>query len=392
MLYMCCVPGCRGNYSKGPKVRVFGFPNDENLRKKWLKVIPRDNLQPNKNTKVCELHFAEGNIIWQISKQDSKTGKIVTTNLERPRLKEGCVPTIFPNCPKYLTTQTASVRKSRDEKLKNLDEQYLFQAIEENKKHFSDHKKANSFINFQDFLCYFKTFDLQKGWFSLSNQNNITLFKLEHKPGPCISWSIVIDEQLNVKTFLYSESISITIDNIAPALKTPFISSSLEEIKQLLNVIDTSTTIPLDIDTNTTSDNTDCNTVKGSTPQSSEKFKNIIKFVINMIENVKDFISDSSEHKIAKNIVSEQLTLLISPKQRYRYLPDTMILCSILYTISPHSYKYLRDYGPLILPYPQTIKGVCNKYLTDPHIDERNTFLTYARNVFQCLTEKDKYL
>ena len=88
--------------------------------------------------------------------------------------------------------------------------------------------------------------------------------------------------------------------------------------------------------------------------------------------------------------MSEQLNLIISSKERYRYTPDTMVLCSILFTISPHSYKYLRDHGPLILPHPQTIKGVCNTFLTDPHIDERKVFLSYAHNIFQFLTEKDK--
>lgn len=42
MVYKCFVPNCRGNYSKGPKVSTFGFPKQEELRRKWLAAIPRD--------------------------------------------------------------------------------------------------------------------------------------------------------------------------------------------------------------------------------------------------------------------------------------------------------------------------------------------------------------
>lgn len=77
MPHMCFL---HGNYANGPRVRVFGFPNDESLRQKCLKVIP---LATQKYTKVYEQYSAKCNSIWQISQQDSKT------NLERPQLKEG---------------------------------------------------------------------------------------------------------------------------------------------------------------------------------------------------------------------------------------------------------------------------------------------------------------
>nr|CAI5826079.1 unnamed protein product [Callosobruchus analis] len=33
MPFMCCVPGCNGNYSAAEKVHVFSFPSEEVLRK-----------------------------------------------------------------------------------------------------------------------------------------------------------------------------------------------------------------------------------------------------------------------------------------------------------------------------------------------------------------------
>ena len=38
----CSVPKCKGNYRNGPKVSVFSFPKDDQLRELWLKGIKRD--------------------------------------------------------------------------------------------------------------------------------------------------------------------------------------------------------------------------------------------------------------------------------------------------------------------------------------------------------------
>lgn len=133
---------------------------DDTLKKKWLNSIPRGNFVPNKHSKVCELHFSEDNVIWKISEQDLQTGRKIEVNLQRPRLKENAVPTIFPNCPKYLS-KNAPTRKSKDQKLKELDEQRLLQAIKESKEMYSRHKEATSFQNFDEFLNIFKTINLQ---------------------------------------------------------------------------------------------------------------------------------------------------------------------------------------------------------------------------------------
>ena len=31
------VPGCHGNYDNGPRVKVYSFPADEELKKKWIR-------------------------------------------------------------------------------------------------------------------------------------------------------------------------------------------------------------------------------------------------------------------------------------------------------------------------------------------------------------------
>ena len=55
----CCVPGCRGNYQataehEEVKVSVFRCPKDPELRAKWIRLIPRANLQIHDKTVVCD--------------------------------------------------------------------------------------------------------------------------------------------------------------------------------------------------------------------------------------------------------------------------------------------------------------------------------------------------
>ena len=44
---------------------------------------------------------------------DDKCGKTITCNLKFPKLSFGAVPSIFPNCPAYLSQSSFTKRNSR---------------------------------------------------------------------------------------------------------------------------------------------------------------------------------------------------------------------------------------------------------------------------------------
>lgn len=52
MVNKCCVPGCAGNYTKDQKVHIFKFPKDDDLRKKWLHAIHREDFTVSKHSVV----------------------------------------------------------------------------------------------------------------------------------------------------------------------------------------------------------------------------------------------------------------------------------------------------------------------------------------------------
>lgn len=53
----CSVPNCKGNYRSGVKVPVFSFPKNEELRRKWVIAIRRNDFTPTKNARVS-IHFS----------------------------------------------------------------------------------------------------------------------------------------------------------------------------------------------------------------------------------------------------------------------------------------------------------------------------------------------
>ena len=53
----CCVTNCRGNYESNSKEKVFRLPADENERKRWQSIIPKDNTPDTKDAIVCERHW-----------------------------------------------------------------------------------------------------------------------------------------------------------------------------------------------------------------------------------------------------------------------------------------------------------------------------------------------
>ncbi|CAG7784717.1 unnamed protein product, partial [Allacma fusca] len=61
---------------------------------------------------VCEAHFKDEDIIRTESIYNPKTGERFTSKLSHPKLRPGAIPSILPDCPKYLSSGTST--KTRD--------------------------------------------------------------------------------------------------------------------------------------------------------------------------------------------------------------------------------------------------------------------------------------
>lgn len=97
----CCVPGCFANYDTWLKenkvVSAFKFPENEDLRTKWQKAIPRGNWTPTRYSYVCILHFKDDDF----------------RSHPRKKLCQSAIPSIFPStqCRAQRKTNISAKRK-----------------------------------------------------------------------------------------------------------------------------------------------------------------------------------------------------------------------------------------------------------------------------------------
>ena len=140
-----CTTGYKSNKSD-KKITLFGFPSDENLKKKWVAAIPRKEWQVSKNHKVCSEHFLSDDILTTSSENhDKRHCDRDNQTLKRLRLKLNAIPSIFPGLPKYLSTTNAKPRSEtssltarqvqQELALDKLNEQFL---LKDNILNFSD--------------------------------------------------------------------------------------------------------------------------------------------------------------------------------------------------------------------------------------------------------------
>lgn len=77
---------------------MFSFPKDDETLKEWIRAIQREDFVPNPYSKVCDGHFEASCVIWHTTYTDPKTGRVLQAPRQRPRLRPGSVPTLFPDC------------------------------------------------------------------------------------------------------------------------------------------------------------------------------------------------------------------------------------------------------------------------------------------------------
>ncbi|XP_029344634.1 uncharacterized protein LOC115033917 [Acyrthosiphon pisum] len=191
--HRCIVPGCKSGYdSCVNKYHFFTVPKDLAKLELWKKAIPRKEFVFKPRQVVCELHFHEEDII-RTKKITDINGKIVVeAPYKIPRLKENAVPSIFPNCPKYLSRPL----KHRKPPLLRINPDYI--------------KKNNNLINQENIITVQNNIQLLSFSRIQENINSIVIPK---------GWSThIIEKQLIMFSYY-----SIKIEKQPTYIPTPFI-------------------------------------------------------------------------------------------------------------------------------------------------------------------------
>lgn len=355
---MCIVPNCTSNYrSSKERTTSFSFPKDPILKSKWLKNIPRKDYNPGKYAVVCEKHFAPDDII-RVDTVKRDDGTILTCNRDRPKLKEGAVPIIFPKCPKYLTIEPSKKRTNLDEQ----EERLLDIAINVSKQSYENYLNDNTFNSFENLVNLLKTkmSDYEKqNWLITISETYVLIAQLDVNPVPKIQQALKIDKQLSVTAFHNNNIVRLScIKNISHLSSFSQLNACLDELKSLLH-----------------------------TQNSNDMLHSLINGMYDTLSYIiqEELISNDKIKKVI--FLMEQLHLLIQNKNCYRYSNQTLLWCLKLYMQSSSAYKQIYDHDLINLPHFRNLQKLINQRCMN---DIRANSLDYIKVNMKFLKEYEK--
>lgn len=337
-------------------MHVFRFPKCEDLRNRWIAAIPRKGFVPTEHSRICHKHFQTESILWTAEHFDEKTGRILTVNLERPRIKEGCVPSIFPGCPSYLSSQLA-FRESPDEKRMRVEAAQLQKALNESVTSAEQYDSENKISCILD-LTGGRKINFSSFWTMIGKADSVIFVNIE-TPGsvPQLHYSVVVNEQLQVSVFYKG----VLISNIQNKYKFPCKINYFHEIESILECVET------------------CEAV-----DTKDKHH-----LLEIMQNILDKLIEGSDDKAFFQFVKSQIHL-VSSRDRLRYKPEDLLFFSLVQIISPAAYRFMRESGNLLMPHQSTIRRLCSSLNVGPELEKLDSnFLCYIKNKVPLLQSQD---
>lgn len=189
----CCVPGCKSNYDSSNEsyVNVFSFPKDEEMCKKWLRSIHRENYVLTKESVVCIKHFDDSFIIREHRALRPDGSELVMPR-KVPILKSDAYPTIFKELPTYLSTLPPVQRRDPAERLRVQDER--------NEEAFMQQLAKDCIEDFDDFNKGIGS-RLPNNWILFNTNDCTCIAKFDESSFPKFPVSIRISSDLTVKVW-----------------------------------------------------------------------------------------------------------------------------------------------------------------------------------------------
>ncbi|XP_075725554.1 uncharacterized protein LOC142767546 isoform X2 [Rhipicephalus microplus] len=182
----CCAPGRNSNYAHGPKARVYRFAMDADQKTAWTRAIPRKDSASTKYTVVCEKHFHTSDFVTTSTYQHEKSGRVLEVPLQLRRLKPGAIPSLFPNCPSYLSRPTTVVRGGPEEKWLRLEGESLQKAIRQSAEAHEEEKKNNNISTFEDLLTALTSFQTNTFRTKLVTHDKVLFLNFDSQEAPTV--------------------------------------------------------------------------------------------------------------------------------------------------------------------------------------------------------------
>lgn len=270
------------------------------------------------------------------------------------------VPSILPNCPKYLSKPEVCHRESVDMKRERLENARIEEAIQKSLESDAAYRRSIAVKNFQEFISKLEGVTFIDNWIVKKHEDFVNFIFLQETPRPIVKCYITVKDNLELSVH--------DIDNVnlksLGNMKFPFTLTDINQFDEVVQIV----------------------TAACSDENEDLSVKKIVSLIVSKLCLLSDRLP---EKKTIIDFLSEQVTLLDVSRMRYSW--ELTLFCGLIHSISPHAYKFIRNFGNLYLPSSSTLRRVCNKYCTDPrHEQNSSNLLSYVNSKFNVLAQEDK--
>ena len=144
---------------------------------------------------MCELHFVESDFVKEVIHHNDASVETLTAKYATgyARLQHNAVPSVFPNCPQYLSYNNYH-RENPEEKKMKKENQHIKQAIAESLESAKTHERKYAIDSFEDLVRKINLVSDDKFWTVHLNDKTVSFCHIENVPNPKIFVSVVINE------------------------------------------------------------------------------------------------------------------------------------------------------------------------------------------------------
>lgn len=342
----CCVPGCSSNYASDKTnnyIQVFRFPKDPELKKQWIKNIPRDEWQPSKWSVVCIKHFNE-TMVSKTERYKDAAGNWKEISRSKVILNPGAVPCLFPNLPNYLSKPETTVQRQNPE-------------VRRQKRFEAEDSKQNQWLaddiiqNFEALNAGLNTKkNVFEGWFLHCDINFVVFYKCNFDNIPKVISSVKVFSDMTCQVCV--NQYILTSPELQWILPTNLKLSRWSQLENILNRY---------------KNKHDDNSTTELLPLISS-----IKIKLSDLQDiiVQNDIYDANTEKQLSFLI-EQFSLIFSKSKKYSV--NMIVWSFMVFTQSSSCYSAIRETGSIILPHKKYLQLLSSSFNISPESTSQNS-------------------
>lgn len=181
---------------------------------------------------MCERHFKAEDIVRETSYIDQATGRTVTAPLSRLRLRAEAVPTVFPDCPSYLSIES-SRREDPESKRMRLEAASLEKVLAESILTAKKEEEADKLCDLKDVTNFVRGKKLTF-WHVIECSDHVILAHICNDDAPWIKYSVVVKTDLTLTVNVAKASVK----RLGSKMVVPSVIDSKRRLLELLEEVE----------------------------------------------------------------------------------------------------------------------------------------------------------